>query len=524
MTLGNGQTQTYKIKTEPYRFNEAHHTVYSRVEKGYLDNSLMFMMGQLNSKWVAYDRMGDVRWYTTAPFAFAMRRLKNGNYIAGSCRFMANPYMTTGLMEFNLTGKILCEYRIPGGYHHDQVELPDGDLIVLTQLPNGNTKEDVAVRIDRKTGEIKQEWDFKNYLPQDVARTGHASAYDWFHNNAVAYDERTNSLLFSGRHQSAIISISLDTNQLNWILGSPEGWPQEMIDQYFFTPVGDTKKFEWPSEQHSVVIAPDGDIMCFDNGDFRSKDPKHFLAARDSYSRGVKYRLDTEKMQVEQVWQYGKERGAEFYSSYIGNVGCLGEDHYIIHSGGIAYHNGDVSEIMGSRLGRSAEKIFAKLYSITVVEKKGKIMYESIVPANMYRGEEFPVYGDNEAFTAGKGRSIGSLGRTPQISSDGFALDEAAVLPDCYELSARDEGDRYDINGMFSEGDDVIIILNSMREQLAYHLKTKIPPLTMKEGADRCENGRRNFWIYINKEGINPDYELYLSVNGNIYKTDIICR
>ena len=29
----------------------------------------------------------------------------------------------------------------------------------------------------------------------------------------------------------------------------------------------------------------------------------------DNFSHGIRYRINTEKMEIEQIWQYGKERG-----------------------------------------------------------------------------------------------------------------------------------------------------------------------------------------------------------------------
>ena len=47
-------------------------------------------------------------------------------------------------------------------------------------------------------------------------------------------------------------------------------------------------------------------------------------------------------MTVEQVFEYGKERGSSFYSPYISDVDYLDEGHYIVHSGGISYKNGQI--------------------------------------------------------------------------------------------------------------------------------------------------------------------------------------
>ena len=48
-------------------------------------------------------------------------------------------------------------------------------------------------------------------------------------------------------------------------------------------------------------------------------------------------------MTAEQVFEYGKERGSEFYSPYISDVDYLGDNHYIVHSGGISYTNGKIN-------------------------------------------------------------------------------------------------------------------------------------------------------------------------------------
>ena len=44
--------------------------------------------------------------------------------------------------------------------------------------------------------------------------------------------------------------------------------------------------------------------MLFDNGHWRSKIKENYVAAKDNFSRGVRYRIDTEKMEIEQIW-YG---------------------------------------------------------------------------------------------------------------------------------------------------------------------------------------------------------------------------
>ncbi len=54
----------------------------------------------------------------------------------------------------DLIGKIYAEYRLPGGYHHDQFEMEDGNLLVLTECFENGTVEDMCVLIDRADGSI----------------------------------------------------------------------------------------------------------------------------------------------------------------------------------------------------------------------------------------------------------------------------------------------------------------------------------------------------------------------------------
>ena len=53
-------------------------------------------------------------------------------------------------------------------------------------------------------------------------------------------------------------------------------------------------------------------ISVFDNGDARNLDQPALASMK--YSRAVIYKIDQKNMTVEQVWEYGKERGHDWYS------------------------------------------------------------------------------------------------------------------------------------------------------------------------------------------------------------------
>ena len=235
-----------------------------------LNNDLYFYTPSSFGYTAAYDVNGDVRWYLTESAIWEINRLDNGRLLVSTERLAEVPYYSTGLYEMDMLGKIYTEYSLPGGYHHDYYEMENGNLLVASDDFNNDsgTVEDYVVEIDRKNGNIVKTFDLKDILKMTDGKSENWIEYDWFHNNSVWYDKKTNSITLSGRHQDAVINIDYDTGKLNWILGDPEGWSDE-YQKYFFKPVGDN--FEWQWSQHAAMITPEGHVFLFDNGNKQVK-------------------------------------------------------------------------------------------------------------------------------------------------------------------------------------------------------------------------------------------------------------
>ena len=230
-------------------------------DKSELGNDLYFFTPSSKGYTCAYDVNGDVRWYLTSYALWDNSRLDNGHILISTERLVNSPYYMTGLYEIDLLGKIYVEYSLPGGYHHDYFEMSSGNLLVATDDFNSDagTVEDVIVELDRSTGRIVKTFDLKNILNMEDGQSENWTSYDWFHNNSVWYDEKTNSITLSGRHQDAVINISYETGELNWIIGDSTNWSEE-YQKYFFTPVGDGD-FEWQWSQHAAMITPEGYVF-----------------------------------------------------------------------------------------------------------------------------------------------------------------------------------------------------------------------------------------------------------------------
>lgn len=503
-----------KIKTEKLPDNFILPTSVKK-EEDKLTNDLYFFTPSSGGYTCAYDTNGDVRWYLTNAATWKIDRLENGHLLLSTERLVNSPYYLTGLYEMDMLGKIYVEYSLPGGYHHDYYEMPNGNLLVLSNDFNSGkgTVEDYIVELDRETGKIVKNIDLKNILKTEDGKSENWVEYDWFHNNSIWYDEKTNSITLSGRHQDAVINIDYDTEKLNWIIGDPTNW-SEKYQKYFFKPVGDN--FEWQWSQHAAMITPEGYVFIFDNGNNKSKVKDEYVDAEDSYSRGVMYKINTEKMTIEQIWEYGKERGSEFYSPYISDVDYLDKDHYIVHSGGIVYVDGKNSNKPAGIGGAD------KLVSDTVEILDGKVIFEIKLPSNNYRVEKMSLYKDSFELKASKKK--GSLGETKVDKTRFGFITNAKTIDKEYkkhDIKIINEEDRIEIKGRFKRNTEVKVLLYKNGKIKEYEVPISKKPYTAMCVDIFTEEENKNGIVvtkYINKENLRGKYSIYLQINDTIYK------
>ena len=516
------KTDEYKIKTEALP-EDMVLPEYVKAEREKLGQDWYFVSPAARGYTTAYDVNGDVRWFFSQTASWNIGRLNNGHLLVGTDRIVGKPYYNSGLYEMDLLGKIYTEYKLPGGYHHDNDELPNGNLLVGTEdlTDNSSTVEDMVVELDRKTGEVVKTFDLKKVLPQVNTGNEDWSSEDWFHNNAIWYDDDTKSITLSGRHMDAVINISYETGELNWIIGDKTGWPEE-YQKYFFKPVGDGE-FGWQWFQHAAMITPEGYVFVFDNGNNKSKIEDERVAAKDSYSRGVMYKVDTEKMEIEQVWQYGKERGSDFYSPYISDVDYIAKNHYLIHSGGISFKDGEVQN-KPATIAKSD-----KLLSDTVELIDDEVVFEIKLPTNNYRAEKMFAYtdADKSGMNDDKMQRLGSLGETSvEEKKSGFYLKDFSDMSEIadHNVEITNQGDRLVVSGQFKEGTNVRLVLVKGFEQRYYKIRINnqvhaamcIAVFNEDENSDSEEI---NVARYVNAEGLSGTYKLYLEVYDKTYDT-----
>lgn len=513
----NDKEKVLKIKTDKLPDDFILPTKVTKDEDK-LTNDLYFFSPSSKGYMCAYDTNGDVRWYLSETAIWEINRLKNGHLLVSTERLVNTPYYSTGLYEMDMLGKIYTEYSLPGGYHHDYFEMDSGNLLVASDdFDNEDgTVEDYVVELDRNTGNIVKRFDLKDILNMEDGKSENWTNYDWFHNNSVWYDKKTNSITLSGRHQDIVVNIDYDSGKLNWILGDNTNFSEE-YQKYFFK----LKNGEWQWSQHAAMILPNGNVFLFDNGNNKSKNKNEYVKAKDSYSRGVIYRLDTKNMIAKEVWEYGKERGSDFYSPYISDVDYISDNHYIVHSGGISYKNG-VIQNQPAGIANSDT-----LVSDTVEILDGKVIFEMILPTNNYRVEKMSLYDGD--FSLGKAKELGGLGITEKSEEKFSFMLDGKKIDDEYKkhnIKITKEKDRLVVTGTFKKGTPVNIILYKDMMKNIYSMRVSKTPYTALCVDLGNEDDDENITAtkYINKEGLIGKYTIFIEIAGTLYNTNEYVR
>jgi len=478
----------------------------------YFGDDLMITMSTSSNLAVGYDYLGDVRWYLSKEMSWTPKLLDNGNFLFGY-RNLVDPYYSTELIEIDFLGKVHTQYNIPGGYHHDYFEMPNGNLLVGTNDFDG-TLEDIIIELDRSTGEIIRTLDVTDYINRLDGQSEMWTLSDWFHLNSIFYDVNTDSIILSGKNQDIVISVGYSSNELNWVIGDPNNWDPDFVSEYFFTPEGDD--FEWQYAQSSVSVLENGDIFLFDNGINKNKLREFDIDVTDTYSRGVIYSIDTELMTIEQVYEYGKILGVTFYSPDKSNVHYYDIDNYLIHSGGQVAINGDIVPFPTYDI---LEDDILSYSSTTIEVEEGIVVYDMEIKDNIYQTNRISLYDKAVNFTTSQGSVLGTQNVTKEYTTEIFTkINIFENIPVDYDVIFEKEFDRLVVKGTFNEGESVYIILVNNNETKQYLIPT-VENSFLDMCLDVCHDGTLDITFFINEEDVSGKYEILLIIDDKEYYT-----
>ena len=352
----------------------------------------------------AFDCNGDIRWFIsdkTFSGTLMLLHLRNGNFLIPSGDMTPDSIDNMNcIYEITPLGRFVNEYHAYG-VHHDARELSNGNLLFAASREGSGTHNDYIIELDRKTGEQLRDWDLQEIIP--MASYSIAPPYNsllgddmWLHNNAIWYLEDEDAFIISGRDQDMVMKFDASTKEIRWILSETIGAQNEQLRPYLLTPVNDGSEFEYPCGQHAAMQTPEGDLMVFDNRNQNILNEDGTVDQSKLWSRAVRYEINEEQMTVRQIWQYGKERGSELYSSVLSDVDYLADGHYLINFGSIyALEDGsNCDAFLSPRENMGAAKKQAAVVEVVDNEVVFEVSITGAegVNANTYKAERKDIY------------------------------------------------------------------------------------------------------------------------------------
>lgn len=190
---------------------------------------------------------------------------------------------------------------------------------------------DIVIQEITPNKEVVFEWRPRDYIPvEDAIGVDFFSPgiIDYIHSNAIDLDTDS-TLLLCSRHLNEVERINRRTGELIWRLGN-------RVREKGFEFPNDPNAFSY---QHDAQRLENGNILIFDNGNYRSG---------QRYSRVVEYALDEKNKIADLVWEYKNELGT--ISDFMGSAQRLSNGNTVIGWGGTVPTFTEVSP--------SGEKVF----------------------------------------------------------------------------------------------------------------------------------------------------------------------
>jgi len=299
--IENGVGRSYHVRCLPGDFPNWSFEALSTPEQAYYGVSPWLGTASPKEYAIFFDRHGvPIWWYKAGTLPIDVRVLNDGS-IAWS-RYYGGGFGADSRLRYEvhgLDGALLREIFAVGTPvdHHDLVELPNGNVLLLTYVPRDGvnlspyggpasaTVVDSEIQEVDPTGNLVWSWNSKDHIALD--ETGRLwaaviatptmlpdgrSAYDATHVNSVEVDG--DSVVASFRNVDGVYKIDRTTEAIEWKLGGTTT-PDSL------TVSGDPQGSYPLGGQHDARVLPDGTLSIHDNATALGRPP-----------RAVRYQLD----------------------------------------------------------------------------------------------------------------------------------------------------------------------------------------------------------------------------------------
>ncbi len=249
---------------------------------------------------VGYDRKGDIRYYLSGYNSVNMFE-EDGKI-----------YIKTPMEVLSIEGDIVFEARKGRGYHHDILRFNNGNYASLATSKFGvqdrfiEQTPDAAIVKDKNFGSLfrdvvsPEDLELLNKIINDndsrrKDENGNDISDDWLHCNSLVYDEDTDIMYVSSRHQ-AVFAFNYSEWKLLWWMADDTLRTKHLIvdGSINFTDVPSLDRYrvkgaaatDGPKNQHALLLFKNGNLGMMDNAGDEEESTKG--------SRYVEYKITGE--------------------------------------------------------------------------------------------------------------------------------------------------------------------------------------------------------------------------------------
>ncbi len=441
----------------------------------------------------AYDGNGECRWIFTERLSHFWKKLANGHFLTGAVPNVAPPYGPTAIWEMDFLGRLYAEYRLPGGAANDVVELPNGNLVVISQSPDGGTAMDELVWVDRKTGSIIKQLSLKSVLTPGLGSPGQSGS-DWCHLSSVRYDDAENLLWLTAEMANAVIAVDAATAGVRKVFINSKG--ADDISEIVQATV--VEQVDIIHEPAAVYPKDKGVFVLMSNryADKRRTAPLSIVCLNDISGR----------VEIQAVIDDALR------SPILNDIIDLG-DGYILHGGGLS--NGPLNQ---TGLFAKNEHPDYKLWS------EGVFLNESYGIRSRYHIETasyglWPVALPSVSFRGEVRGILGQWGEPVKVDVDLPISAEEDNVSDL-ALSLSVDGGRLIVSATYFQGEATALILSKGDERLQYFIQNNRRPYGAQWLYSETDRPERYVQWAVPLPETSGEWHVGLWIDGTFYDTD----
>lgn len=254
----------------------------------------------------AFDEKGEIRYYLNRnPKAYGLFPISQGRFLFLVKRFsapsFANPHSVL-CQEMDFFGRVIREYYVPEGVHHDGCEMEPGGNLLLASSSENEYVEDTLVELERKSGKVVK----RLCLADVLADHPYFDYFDWAHINTVSYRPEDHTVLVCLRNLHTVLQLDWQTNEICFLFGDPVMWKGTAYEDKLLSPAGEISYFY---QAHAAYWLEDGAeagkrrMIIYDNHWHKRRPVKGFDNDNQSYVRI--YEIDEEQKTATLMQSYG---------------------------------------------------------------------------------------------------------------------------------------------------------------------------------------------------------------------------